>query len=93
MLLIVPLKCSAHQAGWPCVILSDLLTLRVYSDPKAWALPEVPPPAQLRTSTGPTGPITVERAEGLVRLFHLVMPSFTLTLIIENYYRRTNNSL
>ncbi|PWN51483.1 NTF2-like protein [Violaceomyces palustris] len=38
----VPPGSEAANAGWPCVILSDQLTVRHYSSPSAWALDALP---------------------------------------------------
>lgn len=35
----------AQLAGWPCMVLSDILTVRGYSDPSVWTPKVVPPPA------------------------------------------------
>lgn len=48
---------AAAVAGWPCVIVSDMLTLRVHSDPSAWQ-PEAPAVA----AHAPSGS---ERAPGI----------------------------
>lgn len=59
----------AHVAGWPCTILSDVLNVRMYSNPTAW---EVLPPAAAIAPNAVAGPSSVvapplgtERAEGL----------------------------
>ncbi|KAK4704483.1 nuclear RNA export factor, partial [Phenoliferia sp. Uapishka_3] len=64
----------AQLAGWPCVILSDSLSVRGYTDPNTWA--PAPPPAPVPPLQAPSVPvpnvgiapppsILQERADGL----------------------------
>ncbi|KAK4054836.1 nuclear mRNA export, poly(A)+RNA binding protein [Microbotryomycetes sp. JL201] len=63
---------AAQTAGWPCLILSDLLVIRGYSDPKAWQ-PTPPPganggPGQQGApvaQSATAAPGQQERAEGI----------------------------
>ncbi|SCV68405.1 BQ2448_526 [Microbotryum intermedium] len=59
----------AHNAGWPCVIVSEQMTVRGYSSPIAWA-PEGCKDV-LSTASGPasTSTSTQERAPGIVSCF------------------------
>ncbi|KAI5479212.1 nuclear RNA export factor 1/2 [Pseudohyphozyma bogoriensis] len=72
----VPPGSPAQLAGWTCLILSDLFTIRGYSDPIAWA-PKPAPTAAAPVAGGPPvpapagGPVVAgvvpgqERADGL----------------------------
>ncbi|CAD6908380.1 unnamed protein product, partial [Tilletia laevis] len=44
LFLVAPVtpQSEAANAGWPCVILSDLITFRHFSHPKAWAPHSIP---------------------------------------------------
>lgn len=77
----------AHLAGWPCIILSDSLSIRGYTDPSVWTpkVPQAPPTvAAVPTSlSAPLNPVVLapiqERAEGLVRHF----PRFLIQISIR----------
>ncbi|KDE09703.1 hypothetical protein MVLG_00106 [Microbotryum lychnidis-dioicae p1A1 Lamole] len=60
-----PPSSSAHNAGWPCVIVSEQMTVRGYSSPIAWA-PEGSKDAP-SAAAGPalTGTATQERTPGI----------------------------
>lgn len=86
----------AQAAGWPCIVLSDMLTVRGYSD-LAFSKPKAPRPAPATTTAaaadaagvppqpqavpGPSMPSAPERAEGIVS----PSPSFTpMTLLCDD---------
>lgn len=101
MLTRVNYRNSAQQGGWPCVILSDSLTVRSYSDPQAWAIPEpkvdsapvpVTPTASASTNGIAAAPIVLERAEGLVRDFDYLFCHYTQQLIFWITCRRIHNN-
>lgn len=65
--LLTVLLNSAQLAGWPCIILSDILTVRGYSDPSVWTPKPVPPPAAPAAPVAGPSTISAPVVEGLVR--------------------------
>lgn len=95
-----PPQSSAALAGWPCIILSDLLTVRGYSNlefskPKPPPQPKAPkeiaqtsvPPGQLPPTPNGAGQAPIEeRADGIVRSFvpHSIILAKKLIICVSN---------
>jgi hypothetical protein len=69
------------MAGWPCVIVSDQLVIRGYSDPKAWI------PGSLLTSA--PAPISNGPAANMVSLICSALAHDNLTEVLLRGVSRT----